>query len=254
METHLADHCNLNCKGCGHYCPITPPHFTDLRQYESDLQRLRELFGNIRMIRLMGGEPLLHEDAASFITVTRTAFPRSDLRFVTNGILLPKASPRFWDACRSTKTIIDLTAYPPFRHRVECWRALCEAQRVRLRVTSVETFFAFHNLRGDSDKQKAFKLCRRRWYCPFLREGRLYVCSVPALVHTFNKRFGTKIRTDRGIDIHSQGINGGWILRQLNRPIETCSWCSCDIVPFPWSVSNKLPAEWDAGEQRKTAE
>jgi len=60
VELHLTDHCNLNCKGCGHYCPLAPPQYADLQQYHSDMRRLRQLFRNVRTIRLMGGEPLLH--------------------------------------------------------------------------------------------------------------------------------------------------------------------------------------------------
>ena len=62
LELHLTDHCNLNCKGCGHFSPLASPHYADFQQYEEDLRRLRQLFRNIRRIRLMGGEPLLRPE------------------------------------------------------------------------------------------------------------------------------------------------------------------------------------------------
>ncbi len=251
LELHLTDHCDLNCRGCGHFCPLAPPHYADIGQYKTDMRRLSQLFSNIRRIRLMGGEPLLHPDPASFMLVTRAAFPRSDIHFVTNGILLPRASADFWDACRTTGATIDLTVYPPVEHRVEELRVLCEAEHVPVRVTIKRTFEAQLNLKGDSDKQKAFRLCRDRFFCPFLQEGRLYVCSNPALVHYFNSFFGTRIEAGNGIDIHSRSISGREILRRLNQPAETCRWCSYKPGSFSWSASHRNITEWDEAEQRQ---
>lgn len=254
LELHLTDHCNLNCKGCSHYCPIAPKHYADLHQHEKDMQRLRQLFRGIHMIRLMGGEPLLHPEAALFIRTTRSAFPKSDLRFVTNGILLPQASKTFWSACRDTNTTIDLTVYPPLRKRLTDYRALCNSKSVSLHITRMKAFYAHCNLKGNSDKKKAFKICRRMNVCPFLRNGRLYSCCIPPLIHYFNEKFGYKITADEGINIHSTLLSGRGILRKLGRPIDTCKWCSYDFVPFTWEVSNQVPEEWVAEAHRITAE
>jgi hypothetical protein len=72
-----------------------------------------------------------------------------------------------------------------------------------------------------------------------------------ALVGYFNEQFGHRIPVDGGIDIHAPGTSGRAILRRLNRPIETCKWCSPDGISFPWSTSSRLPGEWDAGAFRK---
>ncbi len=252
LEFHLTDHCNLKCKGCSHFSPLAPPYYASLRQHKLDMQRLRQLFRNIWNIRLMGGEPLLHQDPASFITATRAEFPESRLHFVTNGILLQNASANFWNACRNTNTTIDITAYPPLR-RVEDCRTLCKAERVSLYLRNAETFYTWLNLKGDSNKQKAFNLCWMR-YCFFLKEGRLYTCAMSALIHYFNKSFRYQIAADKGIDIHSQHISGRWVMRQLNRPVETCRWCSYEKIFFPWSLGKKLSADWDEAEHRKMAE
>ncbi len=208
--------------------------------------RLAQLFRNIRTIRLMGGEPLLHPDPASFITAPRAVFPRARLRFVTNGILLPQAPGDFWDACRATAATIDLTVYPPWKDQVADLCALCAVRAVNLHVRAVETFHAHSNLRGDSDPQLAFELCRRRYLWPVLQSGRLYPCGVPAFVHYFNERFDYRIPAAAGMDIHSPAVSGRALLRQLNRPTETCRWCSYEFVPFAWSPSRRRAEEWDA--------
>lgn len=249
VELHLTDHCNLDCKGCGHYCSIAPPHYADIRQHERDLRRLKQLFRNIRQIRLMGGEPLLHPDPASFITATRAIFPKTDLRFVTNGLLLPKAHQDFWDACRNTNTVIDLSVYPPLAHRVDELRILCERHHVELNAKESDTFLARCNFKGDSDRQKAFDHCRREYFCPFLENGRIYTCAMTALVHYFNDRFGHKIPADKGINIHSRFVSGKQILRHLNQPVITCKWCAYDLLPFPWAHGKLKAEEWAADAQ-----
>jgi hypothetical protein len=248
LELHLVDHCNLSCKGCGHYSPLAKPSYADINQHKIDMFRLRTLFRNILEIRLMGGEPLLHQDPASFITVTRSAFPHSDIHFVTNGILLPKATTTFWNACRNTNTTIDITAYPPLVPRIKDLQNLCTTERVNLIVRSVETFHAHRNLKGNSDKEMAFNFCRSKFYCPFLKNGYLYACQMPANIHYFNKSFGYQIAVDGAINIHSQQISGQMILKQLNNPIDTCKWCSYDFTSFPWSVSNKVASDWSSLE------
>jgi hypothetical protein len=198
----------------------------------------------------MGGEPLLHPDPAAFITKTKSIFPKSCLHFVTNGTLLSKASQTFWDACRETNTIIDVTVYPPLRQRVAEWRSLCDAQKVKLNLSNeIHTFLVFLNLRGNSDEKKSFNLCRSSYFCPFLRDGHLYTCAMPALIHYYNNRFGYQIPADRGINIHSQSVSGKGILQYLNKPTVTCKWCSYDFVPFPWSALKGNPSheDWIAG-------
>jgi hypothetical protein len=252
VEVHLTDHCNLSCKGCTHYSTIAAPRYTDVHQYQLDMRRLAQLFRNIRMIRLLGGEPLLHPDPAAFITTTRAAFPQAAIQIITNGILLPKASQDFWDACRNTNTSIDITVYPPMGKRIAELRSLCDANGVTLTITNVvRTFHAHHNLKGDSDKQKSFNLCRKREFCPLLRDGRIYNCPMSALVHYFNEQFGYQISADAGFDIHSPSASGRAILRKLRQPIDTCKWCSYDYSPFEWINSNRnsrLPEDWDTAE------
>lgn len=59
---------------------------------------------------------------------------------------------------------------------------------------------------------------------------------------------------DEGIDIYSPSISGREVLMRLNKPIDTCKWCSYDIVPFAWETSNRVLEEWDAEAHGKNAE
>ena len=67
----IVDHCNLNCKGCGHFSPLASKSFLDLETFENDLRRLNELLdGEIYCFEIMGGEALLHPQLEKFIEIT----------------------------------------------------------------------------------------------------------------------------------------------------------------------------------------
>ena len=98
LEFHLTDHCNLNCAGCTHYCPIAGEGFLSMTTFLKDMTRLSEIFTDIARIRIMGGEPLLHPSVALFAGETRRFFPESSISIVTNGILLLSMGADFYGA------------------------------------------------------------------------------------------------------------------------------------------------------------
>ena len=59
IEYNVVGHCNLNCKGCSHFSNIQKKEFADLATFEKDISMLKKLFSEIRLINLLGGEPLL---------------------------------------------------------------------------------------------------------------------------------------------------------------------------------------------------
>jgi molybdenum cofactor biosynthesis enzyme MoaA len=86
INVHLTDHCNLNCKSCEHFSSIADKKFIDLEKYEKDLARLKEISrGEISLIRLLGGEPLLFPGIIDAIKLTRKYFPASAVNNTTGG-------------------------------------------------------------------------------------------------------------------------------------------------------------------------
>lgn len=86
----IVDHCNLNCKGCGHFSPLAPKSFLDIETFENDLRRLNGLLnGNIYCFELMGGEALLHPQLEDFIDIT-AQYVSGMKHLCTNGVLLSK--------------------------------------------------------------------------------------------------------------------------------------------------------------------
>ena len=69
----IVSHCNLNCKGCGHFSPLSKENFISLESLRNDCKRLSELSnGKVERIDIMGGEPLLHSDIIEILSLLST--------------------------------------------------------------------------------------------------------------------------------------------------------------------------------------
>ena len=249
LEFHLADHCNLNCKGCDHFSPIAEKRFANLKDYKRDLKQLQRLFSTIRIIVLMGGEPLLHPQIDSFLFATRSCFPKANIRILTNGILLPQMSKKFWNACRSCSVDIGITIYPPLKEKESDLVQLVKSNGLRVFTNSVTFFHAFYNRKGDTNQKAAFKRCRARGYMPMLREGKIYICQKPATLGYFNKKYDLKIPRTGFVDIYTPSLSGWDVREQLDEASSVCCYCTLgwDVIPvFPWETSKPVLQDWDA--------
>lgn len=251
LEFHITDHCNLKCKACWHYSNIADEFFADPSDFEKDMTQLSKIFNNIKTIRLMGGEPLLHPDLSSFIKSARRSFPSTNIDIITNGTLLKKADQTFWDTCRETNTAIALTVYPPTRNTVSHLVKLANKNNVKLTDSPIIwNFFTNINVQGDSDKERAFKACRKIFYIPFLKDGNIFVCPQPALIHIFNEKFNQSITTENGINIYNH--TGREIINYLSKPSEKCKSCEYEHTPFSWDRGKGTIEEWLPKAYKKT--
>ena len=250
IEIHLTDHCNLNCKGCGHFSTIADKLFMDKGEYAEDLQKLSRMISNIKIIRLMGGEPLLHPNVADFISITKAFFPNSNVHIVSNGILLPTMTQEFWESCRQNSVRIDLSIYPPFLSKESSWIELAESNRVIIKTVKTSNFFAIINSRGDSKVKKGPKQCRFP-FVAMIRQGKLYNCWLPAMVHYFNQKYGATIPNAEYLDINDPKITGWDLVSKIENCSETCKYCTAGWKKMPifqWAKSTHDRSDWDVAE------
>lgn len=245
LEFHLTDHCNMNCKGCTHFCPIAEENYLTLESYVKDIKRLSEIFTNILRIRIMGGEPLLHPLVSEFVKVTRQFFPISVISVVTNGILLPTMTSDFYETMKKNNICLDISAYPIIIDDLPVKTVYAAQYGIVMTWREITGFCKFIDTSGTIDGNKSFAEC---WAndCTFLRNGKIYVCCLPALSYIANKRFGWNIPSDGFIDIH-QNVSARDILDFLKRPSPACSYCygyGSNATWFSWSVSKREPHEW----------
>lgn len=244
LEFHLADHCNLNCAGCTHFAPYADKRFADIKQVERDFTRLKTLFKNIRHIRIMGGEPLLHPEAAVFVRLVRNMFPHSKVRLVTNGIKLLEGSDYIREvlaAMRENEVGMDWTLYPPLERRREEVVRLCAENGVNLRISENSSFLARMRPRGNMPVAKSFSWCRKFIYCPLLDNGHIYICAQAHYIGYYNRVAGTSVASDAGIDIYTASARE--ILLYLMRPSLACAYCDAGMRNFEWK-NRFRPEDW----------
>lgn len=253
IAVHLADHCNLNCCGCDHFSPLAEKCFTDVANFEKDIKRYAELSdANLGVLKLMGGEPLLHPELTDFMRISREYLPNTRIEVVTNAIILNIQTAEFWNACKLYNIIIVPTKYP-LNTDYEKAEQIAKEYGVKLEYygnTSEVLKTSYHiplDPEGQQNPVTNFINCFHANNCVFLKNGKLYTCTIAPNIEHFNKYFNKNIPlTDRdGIDIHkAQSIDE--ILEFLAKPIPFCKYCNVKGRTFghKWEISKKDISEW----------
>jgi hypothetical protein len=253
LDVHLVDHCNLNCKGCDNYSSISQEKYHSVESLERDFSRIHQLFkGKIDGILLLGGEPLLHPDVCKILDLAGKYFMDTNVKLVTNGILLLKQNADFWESCRRNNIKISVTKYP----------VRLNHQAMAQKAQECGVAFEFYggsdavvkdlwkvplNLRGTENPKRSFRYCSRSNKCIALYEGKLFTCTGIPYIEHFNRYFGTDIQvSDKDyIDIH-KARSADEIFEFLRKPMPFCRYCNTKGTKWgiKWDVSKKEISEW----------
>jgi organic radical activating enzyme len=256
FDVHLADHCNLNCKGCDNFSPIAPKCFLDKETFKKDCARLSELSGGkLEDICLLGGEPLLHPEITGIIKIAREYFTGTDIGILTNGLLLLKMHDEFWNCCRENNIKITITKYP-IKIDIAAIKEKAQVSGVKLEVLyeygERAFFFRPRKPQNITNAAKNFMFCWEANRCVHLRNGRLS-CSTVSYIDILNDAAAGggggcgkfEVSENDRIDIYKAG-NIGEILDFLAKPMPFCRYCDFSNISFgkKWTVSEKKLSEW----------
>lgn len=237
FEYHVSHHCNLKCKGCGHYSNIADVEFGDIEKYIQDIKRLKELFWGVERIRLMGGEPLLNVNLPKFITETRNVFPDANIRVVTNGLLIPQISTTVFETMHNNAVGFDITQYMPTSQLKEKIEMRCWEMDVQYGMSPLVTqFFNNENIKGDSDRQENHEKCISK-KCHFLLDGKISVCGLPILSNKFKDKLmhQKEIAEEDVVDIYDKELDGFSLNDFLSKSISMCRYCdNINLKRFDW--------------------
>lgn len=255
-EVHIAEHCNLNCRGCYHCSPLAKPELLTVTEYERDCARLAELYcGEMESITLLGGEPLLHPEITEFFRITRKHFSVGRISLLTNGILLPNMSEEFWVAAKKYQIDILTTKYPinvdyeGIKRKAEQYGVYCNNFNMIVDEKGNKLLENYQfDLEGRQPVEENFKKCYRGNTCITLKHGRLYTCVMSAHLHHLKEYFGLEkihISERNSIDIY-EAKSAEEISEFLTRPIPICRYCKItkEKKYVPFQVSKKCLDEW----------
>lgn len=235
IEFQIVDHCNLNCRGCAHFSNISEKNSIDARVLVKNMDQFNKRVGYVYSVALMGGEPLLHPDIVDIIEYTRDRFPISEIRIVTNGLLLDRMPKEFYRTCRKCRILIYVTKYPPTVNKIPQIRKVLSSYGIRYFISStVRQFSESLNPAGTSDAGNTFGNCGRK-ECTIIKNDRLYICSVSAYIDKYNKRFNLDIPQPEGLNIYN--CSSKEFMDYLKQPAETCKYCTSKYRYPDWSCS-----------------
>lgn len=253
IAVHLVDHCNLRCCGCDHFAPLAEKRFEDITVFENDIKRFAELSdAKLGILKLMGGEPLLHPQLIDFMRISRQYLSETRIEIVTNAILLNLQKEDFWLACNKYNIVIVPTKYP-LKTNYKKAEQTATKYGVKLEYygnTNEVLKTSYHiplDIEGKQDPANNFINCFHANNCVFLKQGKLYTCTVAPNICHFNNFFDKNIPLSEkdGIDIHkAQNIDE--LLAFLAKPIPFCKYCNVNGRTFghEWGISKKEIEEW----------
>lgn len=234
----VVEHCNLNCKGCLHFCHIgQEPFFYNINSYIKDIKQLKRFINYIDVIRLYGGEPLLHDDLFKFIDYSKNTFPKSNIEILTNGILITQMNECLVKSIKKNNVKICWSIYPVINDiKFEETIAFLNDNDINYTFTKVEQFYACYDFNGNINKDMAYLKCSGK-YCHMLKDGKISCCPAPMVGHHINK-FGADVDfTDGMFDIYN-ATNPSEIIDFLNKPHNACRYCSSPHF-FNWELQSQ---------------
>jgi len=245
LEIHLVDHCNLNCKGCGHFSPLSKPNFITTEEFKNDLLQLKQNIIYITQLRLMGGEPFLHPKLRTLLKIARKIYPSDKIAIVTNGILLLKQKKKVLKTIKKLHVEIHITTYPVFEQQTDKYIELLKRFNITYEIEHTNTFYKHINLTKKQDPCTAISKCRKQNYCPALKHGILFQCSGLANMHILVDYFTLETnQLPLGLDIYDGSIDAEKILHFLDSPDPLCSHCFYAAESFNWDRSKNNLNEW----------
>lgn len=260
----IVEKCNLNCAGCLVYAPLAGEnsYVMSVETFEQDIARIHALFceEEIEVIRLSGGEPLLHEKLAEFPKVIRKYFPKAGVRIVTNGMLLLKQPDKFWRMCRENNVILEQTKYP-IRLDFEKIRQTAKENGVKhifmddtgecektMQIFPVQ--LSGGGIDGYEESQNVrlnFFHCWEANQCIRVCEGRVYTCSRIPHIKLLNEYFHMEfaVSEDDSLDLFSVNAKED-VYEFLAHAVPFCRYCKVHEISesHAWKVSALKIEEW----------
>lgn len=256
LETMITQACNLSCDGCTNYSDLRHSGYMPWSQGRADIQAWLSRI-TVEEFGIIGGEPLLNPEWRDWIVGIRSLLPTAQLRFTTNGILLPRAED-ILDICEEVSNIIlKITVHvrnekleehilklkssrdwvPVTEYGIQRWLG---RNGVRLQINRPQTFLktyknSYENMEPwDSDPTKAFEICCQKT-CPLLYQGKIYKCSTSALLEDTLIRFGNpniekwKPYIPTGISINDTDQVISDFSKNFGKSHNLCGQCPSDI-------------------------
>lgn len=210
LETMATQACNLSCEGCTNYSDLDHAGYVTWSDMKAQLINWLEVL-DIPDFGIIGGDPLLNPEIRSWLTGIRELMPNSQIRFGTNGLLLPR-NLDIVDLVHDIGNIVfKITLHretnklnetvehifnkfkwePVVEYGIKRWRT---SNNLRLQINRPTEFIktfqgAYSNMAPyNNTPADAFEICCQQT-CPLLHNNKIYKCSTQGLLKDTLARF-----------------------------------------------------------------
>lgn len=230
-EINAVDHCNIACIDCNHASPAAKMHIANPDLVFRDLSTLSRYYRS-PMIKILGGEPLLHPNILALVKEIRHSGISRKIRLVTNGILLPQMQDEVWKEIDE----IEISVYPQTEHLLTSHMAdiyqLAKLNQVKIIRYFYENFRATFSTIGTTDHaltQRIYNSCRfaRLWGCQSIYEGYFFKCPHSIYIPDILDKAVSYDHREDGVRLIGSSSLSGKLKKFLSsrNPLRACRYC-----------------------------
>ncbi|MDB4936997.1 MAG: Radical domain protein, partial [Labilithrix sp.] len=210
VELHVVEHCNLRCAQCCNVSPYLPVRSLSVSEVRATCDRLRQVV-RPDVLKIMGGEPLLHPDVGGVLRAVRESGVAPRIRLFTNGLLLRTLD----DDAFAALDELTVSSYASAPMRPEIVAETEERARrfdVVLNVKSVDAFSTVlsREALSTAEAQAAYDACWLRHRCLVVRGGVFYKCTRAAYHADYHAL----------VDVEARDRDGDATQRRLGIPLD----------------------------------
>jgi hypothetical protein len=193
LEMHLAHKCNLRCENCSHYSNYGFQGIVPFCQGGGWLRAWAERIYPLRF-SFLGGEPLLNRETPDYLRLARQCWPTTELRLVTNGLLLRRWGGPLWTALSESNVLLTFSIHSRLPGYQKKMTAVLKyvgetADRYGVRWEARDSISGWYRLyKGegpnmlpfdDNDPAASWSVCQNK-HCVTLQDNALWKCPPAA--------------------------------------------------------------------------
>lgn len=243
---YILDKCNLNCRYCSVVGNLNDDSLIPVEKVKQDLDHFSKVAKDCLLeFRILGGEPLLHDDLLEIMAYARFRFPTTRILLITNGLTLLSQTDDFWACCKENSIIVTPSRYPipldfdAMEQKAKEKDVLFKYIHDIMLVGEKKMHkFAF-DLEGTQNVEDSFTRCKRD--CAIIREGKFFPCLPPMNAKKINNNFGTSLNQSKEDYLGLDEITSTKELLHLNASsIPFCAYCDMKNLQYGLKWEQKV--------------
>ena len=255
LEIPITHVCNLHCDGCCYYANYSLKTTATVDELRDSLTAWSKRI-KPRMVKILGGEPLLHRQFPEIFLSVRSLLPDSHVQVITNGTQLHRwpVLPHLLSLPNTSLSLSIHSNEPAYAAKLQegidvinGWirkfgiKAITSDNRVgwQRHHTGVGRFMRPF---ADGDFAASWQICSAQM-CRVLLEGRLWKCPQIANLHLAAEKFSLPARGEWAPYLAYEGIGVSCSDAELQAhirggPEPICGMCPARAEPYEKDIHN----------------